>query len=326
MSSVSLQTRPKRLDLAAFALAVLAFAPVLAAGDAAARPRYRADHVWEREPELLGYRVSVEPILRYYKCGRGERCPGGDLVATDVVIWKIRTILRGPNGQEIEARFMERGRDSFVRDREVRVSRWWNRGDVPAQTRILRDYETAYRAFADWSRSDDPRTLDTRLDDVQPGPDHRPPPIDDDYDRPGRPDGPGRPDYRPDAPAGRPDTFGRCAQTIIDKGYGPTLVSNCQGADEYCAVKLLEKGYHPSQLSNCSNVEPTCALKLLDKGYHPNQLSSCQRDLSPGCADLLLDKGYHPTQLNHCARVDDRCAIAVLEKGHHPSQLSGCRR
>lgn len=305
------------------ALLFALFTPLMWTSDASARPRVRPDQVWEREPELVGYRVSVEPLLRYYKCGRGERCPGGDLVATDVVVWKIRTVLRGPGGEEIEGRFNEVNRDAYVRDREVQANRWWRSSDVPAMTRILRDPEVALRAFLQWSRSDDPRVLDTRLED-----------------RPGRPDpigpgGPGRPPHRPDAynpghphdrPQGYDDGYGACERALLDKGHRPNQLENCRGVDERCALALIERGHNPSQLQHCRSVETSCALALIERGHNPSQLQNCRPDLSPGCVRELLARGHNPSQLEHCARVDDRCAIDVLTRGHNPSQLSGCRR
>ncbi|HRE92579.1 MAG TPA: hypothetical protein PK095_25905 [Myxococcota bacterium] len=256
---------------ASVALLVALLAPLFAASDAFARPRTRGDHVWEREPELVGYRVSVEPLLRYYRCGRGERCPGGDVVATDVVVWKLRTILRGPGGEEIEGRFNERGRESFIRDREVSANRWWRRSDVPAQTRILRDPEVALRAFLDWSRSDDPRTLDPELGDRphRPDPIHRPDPYDPPHDGPGRP---------------YDDGYGACERALLERGHRPDKLQHCRGVEEQCALSLIARGHNPSQLDNCRHVEPTCALALIERGHNPNQLE-------------------------HCARVDDRCAV-----------------
>lgn len=304
-----------------------------------ARPRVRPDQVWESEPELVGYRVSVEPVIRYYRCGRGERCPGGDMVATDAVIWKLRTVLRGPRGEEIEARFTERGRDNYIKDREVRADRWWQNGDVPAATRVLRDPVIALSAFVEWSRSNDPRRLDRNLADGPVRPDlpdrpDRPDPIDPGYPvNPGHPGHPGHP-VQPGQPGypgqgghgGSHDRYGRCERLVLDKGYLPALLDQCDGVVETCAVTLLDKGYHPNQLSTCRGVEPVCASLLLEKGYHPNQLSSCRFDLSPGCVRELLQRGHHPNQLAQCERVDDRCAIDVLARGHHPNQLSGCRR
>ena len=289
---------PTRTVALAFVPFVLAFAAL----DADARPRVRPNHVWEREPELIGYRVSVEPVLRYYKCGRGERCPGGDVVATDVVIWKLRTVLRAPSGEEIEGRFTERGRDTIVKDREVRADRWWRSGDLPASTRVLRDPDVALRAFFDWSRSDDPRTLDPRLGD--------------------RPD---RPEPVPPHP-GRPDRYGACEQALLDRGHAPSHLDKCRGLDDQCAVAVLERGFSPSELQHCRNVELSCALDLLQRGFAPNQFAHCRADLSPGCAREVLRRGFSPNQLEHCARVDDRCALEVLSRGHHPNQLNGCRR
>lgn len=296
-----------------FALLIALFSPLASVADASARPRTRADHVWEREPELVGYRVSVEPLVRYYKCGRGERCPGGNLVATDLVVWKIRTILRGPGGEEIEGRFNESGRDSYVGDREVRANRWWRRSDVPARTRVLRDPVVALRAFLDWSRSDDPRTLDPYLAD---GP-----------DRPGRPD-PIHPPHDPGPydPGPYDDGYGACERALLERGHRPDKLQHCRGVDERCALALIARGHNPNQLDNCVNVEPDCALALIERGHNPNQLQHCRPDLSPGCFRELLQRGHNPNQLVHCARVDDRCAIDVLTRGHNPNQLSGCRR
>lgn len=304
------------------ALLTALIAPLVHVTDGLARPRTRPDHVWEREPELVGYRVSVEPLVRYYKCGRGERCPGGDLVATDVVVWKIRAILRGPGGEEIEGRFNERNRDAYIRDVEVRANRWWRRSDVPATTRVLRDPEVALRAFLAWSRSDDPRTLDPYLADGPDRPDRpgRPDPVHPAPDHPHRPDPYDRPEHPYD------DGYGACERALLEKGHRPNQLEHCRGVDERCALALISRGHNPSQLDHCRNVEQSCALALIERGHNPSQLQHCRVDLSPGCVRELLARGHNPSQLEHCARVDDRCAIDVLTRGHNPNQLSGCRR
>jgi hypothetical protein len=244
------------------------------------------------DPVLIGYQISVEPLVRAHVCPARGRCEPG--VVTESVTWRIRTVFEAPDRTLIEGRFEDPVRRTWAPDRTVTTNRWWLPTDVPMRTAILVDPVAAHRAFADWSRSDDPARLDPNF-----GRNHD--------DRPHSP------------PAGS-----RCEQALLDRGFAPTFVRECRGVDDRCALALLTRGHHPTLLSKCREVEPLCATMLLERGDHPSQLEHCRADLAPGCSAALIERGHHAALLSRCQRVDDSCAVALLGRGHHPSLLDRC--
>jgi hypothetical protein len=68
-----------------------------------------------------------------------------------------------------------------------------------------------------------------------------------------------------------------------------------------CRAKLLQKGYAPDQLPNCEGVSDRCALAVLNRGYAPDQLANC-RGVDGACAEGVIAKGYAPDQLVNCRK------------------------
>ena len=248
------------------------------------------------DPIMLGYRISVHPMVRTHVCRPRERCSSG--VVTESVTWQIRTIFESPDRVLVEGPFFDPGRGRVIADRTVKTNRWWEPHDVPSETRIVADPVLAHRAFLDWSSSDDPMRLDPYLGRES----ERPPP-------------PPHPPHRGTA---------MCEKTLLDRGGHPSLLKHCEGVDDRCAVALLTRGHTAHSLSYCRDPEPTCAVLLLERGHNPVQLTECKRDLQPLCVAALLERGFHPSLLSRCRAVEDRCAVALLGKGHHPSHLERC--
>ncbi len=293
------------------------------------------------DPVLVGYRISVRPMVRAHVCPPRERCESG--VVTESVVWQLRTVFETPDRTLVEGPFIDPIRSRVVPDRTVRTNRWWEPRDVPLETRVVADPVLAQRAFVEWSASDDPSRLDPRLgwESEQP-----PPPRENMcekalLDRGGPPsllklcEGVDqrcavalltRGHTAHSLPYCR-DPEPECAILLLERGHNPVQLTECKrDLQPRCVASVLERGYHPSLLSRCRNVEDRCAVALLAKGHHPGLLDRCTPDLSPACAEALLAAGHHPMHLSQCRGVDDRCALAVLERGHHPSQLAGCRR
>lgn len=91
-----------------------------------------------------------------------------------------------------------------------------------------------------------------------------------------------------------------------------------------CRQTVLQRGFSPSQMRHCEGAQPVCADALLNRGHNPSQLRHC-RGVEPTCATVLLNRGHNPSQLRHCSGAEPSCARAVLENGNNPSQLRHCR-
>ncbi len=90
-----------------------------------------------------------------------------------------------------------------------------------------------------------------------------------------------------------------CRSVLLERGYHPSLLTHCEGAEPYCAAALLRAGHHPSNLVHCQDVPPRCAVTLLERGHHPSNLVHCE-GAEPACAEQVLRSGQHPSSLVHC--------------------------
>ena len=81
-----------------------------------------------------------------------------------------------------------------------------------------------------------------------------------------------------DQPASAPQASSgdRCRTALINKGYAPDQLPNCEGVNDRCAVALIHKGYEPGRLIECRGVDGKCAEAMLMKGYAPDQLINCR--------------------------------------------------
>ncbi len=92
-----------------------------------------------------------------------------------------------------------------------------------------------------------------------------------------------------------------CRSVLLDKGYGPSTMSSCDGLPQRCTIALLDKGYGPSAFASCRGADPACTVALLDKGYGPSAFASCEH-VNAGCAIDLLNRGYGPSAFDNCKR------------------------
>jgi len=76
----------------------------------------------------------------------------------------------------------------------------------------------------------------------------------------------------PPPPSGK-----QCRARLLQKGFPPDTLSNCDGVSDRCAIAVLNKGYPPDTLANCRGVEGACAEQIIAKGYPPDQLANCRR-------------------------------------------------
>ena len=70
----------------------------------------------------------------------------------------------------------------------------------------------------------------------------------------------------------RPD----CRAVAIAKGFPPSSLDYCEGAEPRCAEALINHGYPMSSVPECRGVDAACALAVIEKGYPPSSLSSCR--------------------------------------------------
>lgn len=286
---------------------------------------------------LDGFRVYVEPEIV-------QRAPGR--LWTRSLTWKVRAVFVDPDGYEVLARVhLGPGSDS-----QILVNRRWEATDFARQSRLFRKRRKALRRYDGLRRSPDITLLKDHPDVpaaqvnvgaseggatasaggagatvsagsggatvhvvvTGPGPGFPPPP------------GPSPASEPPAAAA--PPLPPDCRKLVIDKGFAPMHMKECEGADPWCAEALLNAGHNPIHLSECRGVQTECAVKLLEKGHSPIHLSECKPGIAVGCALALLDAGHSPIHLDECMGVDEQCAIMLLQAGKNPIQLDECKR
>jgi hypothetical protein len=80
------------------------------------------------------------------------------------------------------------------------------------------------------------------------------------------------------APPPPPPAGGKqCRAKLLQKGYAPDQLPNCEGVSDRCALAVLNRGYAPDQLANCRGVDGACAEGVMAKGYAPDQLANCRK-------------------------------------------------
>jgi hypothetical protein len=116
-----------------------------------------------------------------------------------------------------------------------------------------------------------------------------------------------------------------CRALVIEKGFGPSAASACEGAEPRCAEAVLNGGFGPSALSNCKSVNPSCAVEVIKGGFGPSALPACIH-VDGMCSVSVLKHGFGPSALSSCKNVDGKCAVTALDAGYGPSSLSSCAK